>query len=82
MNERIWELAEQAEIEEGRYERYKGQDCDLKAYSFLPDQLEKFAELIVRECMEQIHIQSRGPCGDYHGQWFESGILKHFGVEE
>jgi len=43
--------------------------------------IEKFAELIVRECMEQIHIQSRGPCGDYHGQWFESDILKHFGVE-
>jgi len=43
---------------------------------------EKFAELIVRECMEQIHIQSRGPCGDYHGEWYESDILKHFGVEE
>ena len=43
---------------------------------------EKFAELIVRECLEQIHIQSRGPCGDYHGEWYESDILKHFGVEE
>jgi hypothetical protein len=41
-----------------------------------------FAELIVRECMEQIHIHSRGPCGDYHGEWYESDILKHFGVEE
>jgi hypothetical protein len=44
--------------------------------------LEKFAELIVRECLEQIHIQSRGRCGDYHGEWYESDILKHFGVEE
>jgi hypothetical protein len=43
---------------------------------------EKFAELIVRECLEQIHIQSRGRCGDYHGEWYESDILKHFGVEE
>ena len=41
----------------------------------------KFAELIVRECLEQIHIQSRGRCGDYHGEWYESDILKHFGVE-
>ena len=54
MNERIKELAEQAEIEEGRYERYKGQDCDLKAYSFLPDQLEKFAELIVQDCIDNV----------------------------
>ena len=42
---------------------------------------EKFAELIVRECLEQIHIQSRGRCGDYHGEWYESDILKHFGVD-
>jgi hypothetical protein len=42
----------------------------------------KFAELIVQECLEQIHIQSRGRCGDYHGEWYESDILKHFGVGE
>jgi hypothetical protein len=42
----------------------------------------KFAELIVQECLEQIHIQSRGRCGDYHGEWYESDILKHFGVEQ
>ena len=41
----------------------------------------KFAELIVQECLEQIHIQSRGRCGDYHGEWYESDILKHFGVD-
>jgi hypothetical protein len=43
---------------------------------------EKFAKLIVQECLEQIHIQSRGRCGDYHGEWYESDILKHFGVGE
>jgi len=71
MNERIKELAEQAGI-------YKLNLSDETEYWIM----EKFAELIVKECMEQIHIQSRGPCGDYHGQWFESGILKHFGLEE
>jgi hypothetical protein len=74
MNERIKELAEQAQkiayYTDGGYTPIMTLDQ------------EKFAELIVRECMEQIHIQSRGPCGDYHGQWFESDILKHFGVEE
>jgi hypothetical protein len=71
MNERIQELAEQC-YENDQSWTGVGQRIFNK---------EKFAELIVRECMEQIHIQSRGPCGDYHGQWFESDILKHFGVE-
>ena len=72
MNERIKQLATQAGIYQlDRFDAIDGSN-----------QMEKLAELIVRECMEQIHIQSRGPCGDYHGQWFESGILKHFGVEE
>ncbi len=78
MNERIRELAKQAntigdwgeDITEGRYFVYPS----IK-------NLEKFAELIVQECLEQIHIQSRGRCGDYHGEWYESDILKHFGVE-
>jgi len=55
---------------------------DTMTYEGLLQFSEKFAELIVRECLEQIHIQSRGPCGDYHGEWYESDILKHFGVEE
>lgn len=46
------------------------------------DELEKFAELIVKECMEQIMIQSRGECGDYHGEWDSSDILKHFGFND
>jgi hypothetical protein len=80
MNERIKELAEQAGFN-------TSPNTDVITNNHFGGymdgrQFEKFAELIVRECMEQIHIQSRGPCGDYHGQWFESDILKHFGVEE
>ena len=68
MNERIRELAEQC------YHRYSEHNIDL----------EKFAELIVRECVEQASI------GNGHGnnQWDRAltfaakNIKEHFGVEE
>jgi len=66
MNERIRELAEKAGMTEGRFERYKGQDCNLKGYSMLPDEMEKFAELIVRDCLD-IAFEVRGkPATDTH----------------
>ena len=37
----------------------------------------KFAELIVRECVEQIIIRERAD-----GEWYQDDIFKHFGVEE
>jgi hypothetical protein len=77
MNERIKELAERA----GAIEAKTITNIP-RALSLNGEEIQEFAELIVKECMEQIHIQSRGPCGDYHGQWFESNILQHFGVEE
>ncbi len=57
MNERIKELAEQA-------------DCTIDKLGYGEGNLEKFAELIVRECADQ--------CGnvlDYHA------ILERFGFE-
>lgn len=36
-----------------------------------------FAELIVRECVEQIIIRERAD-----GEWYQDDLLKHFGVEE
>jgi len=89
MNERIRELAEKAGMTEGRFERYKGQDCNLKGYSMLPDEMEKFAELIVRECLD-IALEVRGePATDTHYvigydracEKMISGIREHFGVE-
>ncbi len=73
MNKRIKELAEQATLIQG--------PTPYNPLTFEVFDKEKFAELIVKECLEQIHIQSRGPCGDYHGEWYESDILKHFGVD-
>ena len=40
-------------------------------------EIEKFAELIVRECVEQIIIRERAD-----GEWYQDDIFKHFGVEE
>ena len=76
MNERIKQLAEQA----------RAQYCDLgdascfkrlglvEAVVFKPEDLEKFAELIVQECMSYMED------GDIDFAKFM--IKKHFGVEE
>ena len=70
MNERIKELAEQA----GSTHKQS-----LGVYQFYSDELEKFAELIVKECMKaadegmaQVTMKVEWP--SYH-------IKKHFGVE-
>jgi len=71
MNERIRQLAEQAEI-------YAGELIDEGAdYDQYPRYYtEKFAELIVRECADIATINTH--------QWASPGtyVLKHFGVEE
>ena len=74
MNERIRELAGQAntigdwgeDITEGRYFVYP----NIK-------NLEKFAELIVRECIDV--VEDAGGIDKYH---YTGAIGKHFGVEE
>jgi len=90
MNERIRELAEKAGMTEGRFERYKGQDCNLKGYSMLPDEMEKFAELIVRDCLD-IAFEVRGkPATDTHYvigydracEKMIDAIKESYGVEE
>ena len=74
MNERIRQLAEQAntigdwgeDITEGRYFVYP----NIK-------NLEKFAELIVRECIDV--VEDAGGIDKYH---YTGAIRKHFGVGE
>ena len=66
MNERIRELAEQAGYDYGSYD------------SFGLFDVEKFAELIVRECDQYVaeHWDEMEP-------WMNPGdLLTHFGVEE
>ena len=68
MNERIKELAEQA-----------GCKAFVDEYAPFKQEFEKFAELIVRECLEiaieeERHAPFEGPV--------ETKIRQHFGVEE
>ena len=75
MNERIEELADKIWAEE--YWTKPNTD------KLLPAQLNRFAELIVRECMEV-----GGPEDSYRDEWFNAKvdsvakIKQHFGVEE
>jgi hypothetical protein len=70
MNERIQQLAEQA----GSTHKQ-----NLGVYQFYADELEKFAELIVRECGVALSPMLRDMIS--RGQAFDL-IKKHFGVEE
>ncbi len=83
MNERLKELAEQAKIQLTKPTNYAtalAADGQLKA-------LEKFAELIIRDCLYQVR-KDIGPDDDYHSDWnmgMEHGaeaIEEHFGVEK
>ena len=80
MNERIQELAEQAE-QYALDRANEGSDEDYD-YAFDDDFREKFAELIVRECIAQCEKNK-----DH--EWLGSGsklsafnIREHFGVQE
>lgn len=72
MNERIQEIAEQAELE----------------YNFDPMtwmKHEKFAELIVRECVGIVDDAKRGGSNeiwDNAVKFIKRDLLEHFGVEE
>lgn len=73
MNERIQELAKQT----GCYIWHASGDPQI--YEFTPEKLEKFAELIVRECAEvadeSLNIITMKP------EWPSKYIKEHFGVE-
>jgi len=74
MNERILELAEQAETWNA-----DGDKCEVD--------LEKFAELIVRECaraVDKVYEDAEPDHGCYDwATWAEGAdVLKHFGVED
>ena len=70
MNERINELFEQAVKEFSAEHKY--------ATFIVPNPLkEKFAELIVREC-----IQAVKNVGGYNEEYHMNAIKKYFGVEE
>ena len=72
MNERIRELADKIWAEE----YWNNANTD----KLLPAQLNKFAELIVRECIEQVITGPNGPA--HYAVEAALRLKKHFGVEE
>ena len=74
MNERIQELAEQAE-------NYAHEQNDKFGLSYKREYDKKFAELIVRECAD---IQMKRSCERHGYDKYEDAkeIKQHFGVEE
>lgn len=74
MNERTLELAVEANDQTGN-------KFDLN-YKELDSFLEKFAELIVRECMEQVWYSREDGINGNISEVIKDRIKQHFGVEE
>ena len=84
MNDCIEELATQAGFSKDKYDLYWDEDANAEGVD-----LEKFAELIVQECIGLIRKQSIGEeiLGGQHFKTVQLGetiatITEHFGVEE
>ena len=76
MNERIRELARQAGA-------LPTQDCGVPQWYIDEDEFEKFAELIVRECLTFVEpMPGSGDIDDLALEAAREGIKEHFGVEE
>jgi hypothetical protein len=79
MNERIRELAEQANAHETGHAYYRGEKKPENAVTLHSVDLEKFAELIVKECLAQVFCDSED---EYRiTDSIYERIEKHFGVE-
>jgi hypothetical protein len=85
MNERIKQLAEQA-VQLVADEHTKGDVSRLNTDSYQVKDLvnEKFAELIVKECLDKVTeaVYARELSGRYYPGTDGRKIMKHFGVEE
>jgi carbamoylphosphate synthase large subunit len=84
MNERIRQLAEQA-LQLVADEHTNGDESRLNTDSYHVKDLiqEKFAELIVRECLTFVEpMPGSGDIDDLALEAAREGIKEHFGVEE
>ena len=50
-------------------------------YKFQKDQIEKFAELIVKECVKILNKRTTMDSGVVYAPEVEHDILEHFGIE-
>ena len=84
MNERIRELAEQAGckvMDDGEWYIPSAAGLEKVVYTSGVG-LEKFAELIVRECMEQVWYTREDSINGNVSEVIKNRIKQHFGVEE
>ena len=83
MNERIKELAEQAGMTNDKFGMYFAKDFDSHCADGVD--LEKFAELIVKECMmlvEGFEITQEVALDEYVDYEASAVLKEHFGVEQ
>lgn len=83
MNKRIEKLLEQVQVNEpiGRLAEQSG--CTIDRLGYGEGNLEKFAELIVKECADIANEQFSAASGlDDRDCWTATEIKKRFGVEE
>jgi hypothetical protein len=82
MNERIKELALQSGAE--FWQRLENDTVNPEAYITFdpPDSLEKFAELIVRECILKVENEASTYAEPVWAFELINDIREHFGVEE
>jgi hypothetical protein len=75
MNARIKELAKE-HLLHGKYNG-DGDVIEGEYYEFDPEELQKFAELIIRKCAKVADLADENKC-----EWIGGNILVHFGVQE
>jgi hypothetical protein len=78
MNERIKQLAEQAGIQEDLVDNLKD-EVEVLTYIARPQDIQKFAELIVRECVKDCRDMFVVDSVSWN---LLNEKLEHFGVEE
>lgn len=78
MNELIRELAEQAGMTDDKFGLFFAKDSHEEGVD-----LEKFAELLVRECARVVENKTSAPGYGVAESWCEpEDLLKHFGVAQ
>lgn len=83
MNERIWELVEQANLSADKTYQFDPKD-GFKIQEWDKIRLEKFAKLIVRECISIVNNAERGGSNeiwDNAVKFVRRDLKEHFGVE-
>lgn len=83
MNKRIQQLALEARLGPALLLHHWGKvDALTDSEQEALEQIEKFAELIVRECLDQLLVSDPTEDFDKGIAWSAKQIREHFGVEE